>query len=178
ALFVAGAFAQLTINTPANVVECQPTLLSWSGGTGDILPGGSPTSASLENLGQQNSTSVTWICNIASGTSIGLTLVDSTGLTAQTAPFTVNPGSSTSCTNSTSLSAGPTGQTTSPATTAGSGTTTTPLATPAATNSATKASTTTSASASASASSGAAYANVVRVGAAGVAGAAVAALLF
>ncbi|OJA12420.1 hypothetical protein AZE42_03389 [Rhizopogon vesiculosus] len=186
-LFVAGALAQLTINTPANVVECQPTLLSWSGGTAPyflvgnfltrfILPGGSPTSASLENLGQQNSTSVTWICNIASGTSLGLTLVDSTGLTAQTAPFTVNPGSSTSCTNSTSLSAGPTGQTTAQATSVGSGATSTHPATIAATTSGTKTSTTTSASASAS--SGAAYANVVRVGAAGVAGAAVAALLF
>ncbi|KIK35310.1 hypothetical protein CY34DRAFT_812254 [Suillus luteus UH-Slu-Lm8-n1] len=44
ALFVAGTLAQFTINTPccrglllsrnsANVVECQPTLLAWSGGT-------------------------------------------------------------------------------------------------------------------------------------------------
>ncbi|KAG1842017.1 hypothetical protein DFJ58DRAFT_807074 [Suillus subalutaceus] len=105
-LFVAGTLAQFTINTPANVVECQPTLLAWSGGTApyylSILPGASPNGVALENLGQQNSTSVTWICNIASGTSLGLTLRDSTGLTAQSAPFTVNPGSSTSCTNTTS----------------------------------------------------------------------------
>ncbi|KAG2147561.1 hypothetical protein DEU56DRAFT_784643 [Suillus clintonianus] len=96
ALFIAGALAQFTINTPANVVECQPTLLAWSGGTApyflSILPGATPNGVALENLGQQNSTSVTWVCNIASGTSIGLTLRDSTGLTAQSAPFTVNPG--------------------------------------------------------------------------------------
>ncbi|KAG1821719.1 uncharacterized protein BJ212DRAFT_1264797 [Suillus subaureus] len=100
-LFVAGTLAQFTINTPANVVECQPTLLAWSGGTGEffehavfrpILPGASPDGTALENLGQQNGTSVTWVCNIASGTSIGLTLRDSTGATAQSAPFTVNPG--------------------------------------------------------------------------------------
>ncbi|KAG2036941.1 hypothetical protein BDR03DRAFT_865152 [Suillus americanus] len=103
-LFVAGTLAQFTINTPANVVECQPTLLTWTGGTGElfehpvlrpyfsILPGASPNGVALEDLGQQNSTSVTWVCNIASGTSLGLTLRDSTGLTAQSAPFTVNPG--------------------------------------------------------------------------------------
>ncbi|KAG1747242.1 uncharacterized protein EDB91DRAFT_1117147 [Suillus paluster] len=94
--FIAGALAQFTINTPSNVVECEPTLISWSGGTApyflSILPGATPNGAALENLGQQNSTSVTWTCNIATGTSLGLTLRDSAGLVAQTAPFTVNPG--------------------------------------------------------------------------------------
>ncbi|KAG1835041.1 hypothetical protein EV424DRAFT_341793 [Suillus variegatus] len=139
ALFVAGTLAQFTINTPANVVECQPTLLQWSGGTApyfllsftqSILPGATPNGAAVENLGQQNSTSVTWVCNIQSGTSLGLTLRDSTGLTAQSAPFTVNPGSSTTCTNTTSLSSGPTVATsaaaptgTTPTTTTGTGTT-------------------------------------------------------
>ncbi|KAG2074261.1 hypothetical protein BDR04DRAFT_1008721 [Suillus decipiens] len=104
ALFVAGSLAQFTINTPSNVVECQPTLLTWSGGVGElfehalfqvitsVLPGATPNGVALENLGQQNGTSVTWICNIASGQSIGLTLRDSSGSIAQTAPFTVNPG--------------------------------------------------------------------------------------
>ncbi|KAG2066652.1 hypothetical protein BDR04DRAFT_1106311 [Suillus decipiens] len=110
ALFVAGALAQFTINTPVNVVECQPTLLTWSGGISPYyltvvhLPGATPNGVALENLGQQNGTSVTWICNIASGQSIGLTLRDSSGSIAQTAPFTVNPGSSTSCTDNTSVS--------------------------------------------------------------------------
>ncbi|KAI6025720.1 hypothetical protein F5J12DRAFT_809975 [Pisolithus orientalis] len=108
ALFVAAALAQstLTINTPANVVECEPTLITWSGGTPpyflSILPGATPNGAALENLGQQNSTSVTWVANIAAGTSIGLTLRDNTGQVAQSAPFTINSGSSTSCLNTTS----------------------------------------------------------------------------
>ncbi|KAG2110848.1 uncharacterized protein F5147DRAFT_687509 [Suillus discolor] len=179
ALFVAGTLAQFTINTPANVVECQPTLLQWSGGTApyylSILPGATPNGAAVENLGQQNSTSVTWVCNIQSGTSLGLTLRDSTGLTAQSAPFTVNPGSSTTCTNTTSLSSGPTVATsaaaptgTTPTTSGVSGTGTTAHTTSA-----------TTAAGSASTSSSAASANVIRVGAAGIAGAAaVVALLF
>ncbi|KAI6165809.1 hypothetical protein EDD17DRAFT_1553388 [Pisolithus thermaeus] len=107
-LFVAGALAQstFTINTPSNVVECEPTLITWTGGTPpyylSILPGADPTGTAIESLGQQNSTSVTWVCNIASGTSLGLTLRDNTGATVQSAPFTVNPGSSTSCLNTTS----------------------------------------------------------------------------
>lgn len=180
ALFVASTLAQFTINTPANVVECQPTLLQWSGGTApyflSILPGATPNGAAVENLGQQNSTSVTWVCNIQSGTSLGLTLRDSTGLTAQSAPFTVNPGSSTTCTNTTSLSSGPT-----VATSAAAPTGTTPTTSGAVSGTGTTAHTTsaTTAAGSASTSSSAASANVVRVGAAGIAGAAaVAALLF
>ncbi|KAG1905483.1 uncharacterized protein F5891DRAFT_1009550 [Suillus fuscotomentosus] len=176
ALFVAGTLAQFTINTPANVVECQPTLLQWSGGTApyflSILPGATPNGAAVENLGQQNSTSVTWVCNIQSGTSLGLTLRDSTGLTAQSAPFTVNPGSSTTCTNTTSLSSGPT-----VASSAAAPTGTTPATSGTGTTAHTTSATT--AAGSASTSSSAASANVVRVGAAGIAGAAaVAALLF
>ncbi|KIJ14338.1 hypothetical protein PAXINDRAFT_12987 [Paxillus involutus ATCC 200175] len=194
ALFVAGALAQFTINTPANVVECQPTLISWSGGVSPfflvceticvllsapdvyaaplciILPGGSPTAAALENLGQQNGTSVTWTCNIQAGVSLGLTLRDSTGATAQSAPFTVNPGSSITCLNTTSIVPGPTAATTPAAASS---------ATVPAGSTTAKATTTasTSTSASASPSKGAASSTVARVGAAGVVGAAVAALL-
>ncbi|KIK82605.1 hypothetical protein PAXRUDRAFT_832173 [Paxillus rubicundulus Ve08.2h10] len=171
ALFVAGALAQFTINTPANVVECQPTLISWSGGAPpyylSILPGGSPTAAALEDLGQQNSTSVTWICNIQAGVSLGLTLRDSTGLTAQSAPFTVNPGSSIACLNTTSLAPGPTAATSPAASSA---------TVPAGATTA-KATASTSTSPSASPSTGAASSNVALGGFAGVIGAAVAALL-
>lgn len=58
-----------------------------------ILPGANPSGQAIENLGMQNGTSYTWLCNLPSGSSIGLTLVDSTGVTGQTAAFTVNPGS-------------------------------------------------------------------------------------
>ncbi|KIJ62814.1 hypothetical protein HYDPIDRAFT_176263 [Hydnomerulius pinastri MD-312] len=173
ALFVAGALAQLTINTPGNVVECQPTLLSWSGGTGDILPGSTPTAAALENLGQQNSTSVTWTCNIAAGVSIGLTLRDSTGTVAQSAPFTINPGSSITCLNTTSLAPGP--SVSAPGSSASAPSTSTPAGASPTTAKPTSA---TGTSPSTAPSTGAASSNAARVGAAGVVGAAVAALLF
>ncbi|KAG6332447.1 hypothetical protein ID866_6639 [Astraeus odoratus] len=184
ALFVAGALAQqLTINTPSNVVECEPTLLSWTGGTApyylalfihtrnSILPGATPNGAAIENLGQQNSTSVTWVCNIASGTSIGLTLRDSTGLTAQSAAFTVNSGSSTSCLNTTSIAAGPTVSSGSGTTAAATGTSTSPGSS----NTATSSASGSTASSSSQASSGA-IPNGANFGAAGAIGAVVAAL--
>jgi hypothetical protein len=173
ALFVAGALAQLTINTPANVVECQPILLSWSGGVSpyflSILPGGSPTAAALEDLGEMNTTSVTWTCNIQAGVSLGLTLRDSSGTVAQSAPFTVNPGSSTTCLNTTSIVPGPTAATTPAAASAGSGTT--------ATGTTTKATTTGASSTASATTTGAALSNAASLGAAGVFGAAVVALL-
>ncbi|KAF7986487.1 hypothetical protein HWV62_31291 [Athelia sp. TMB] len=90
----AAAQSTLTIATPANVVECEPTLLSWSGGTrkSPILPGNQPSAAALESLGTQTGTSYTWSTNLAAGTSIGLTLRDSTGATASSAPVTIQPG--------------------------------------------------------------------------------------
>ncbi|KAG2367841.1 hypothetical protein BDR07DRAFT_1372543 [Suillus spraguei] len=201
ALFVAGSLAQFTINTPSNVVECQPTLLTWSGGLApyylSVLPGAAPNGNALENLGEQNSTSLTWVCNIASGTSIGLTLRDSSGLIAQTAPFNVNAGcsnfgvASTSCTNTTSVSPGPTSLTSAAApsstsatsgistpipATSGTPATTGTTTTPGSTHTSSAGSGTTGASSSTSSS--AASANVIRVGAAGIAGVAVAALFF
>ncbi|KAI6108891.1 hypothetical protein EDD16DRAFT_1711696 [Pisolithus croceorrhizus] len=193
-LFVAGALAQssFTINTPSNVVECQPTLITWTGGSPPyylvrrailFLGRGStmrvpsrlrdPTGTAIESLGQQNSTSVTWVCNIASGTSLGLTLRDNTGATVQSAPFTVNPGSSTSCLNTTSIAAGPTA-----ASSAGSGST--PAATsPSSSSQGSSASGTSAAASSTSTSSstGAAMANAANLGVAGIIGAAAVALL-
>ncbi|THH20759.1 hypothetical protein EW146_g675 [Bondarzewia mesenterica] len=63
-----------------------------------VLPGGDPTGAAILDFGQQSGTSITWPqVNQTAGTSLGLTLRDSNGLTAQSAPFTVNSGSDTSC---------------------------------------------------------------------------------
>jgi hypothetical protein len=79
-----------------------------------ILPGGQPNAAPLLDLGEQTGTSTTWIVNIGAGTppfpfpffsskshidrkttgtSLGLTLRDTNGLVAQSAPFTVLAGS-------------------------------------------------------------------------------------
>ncbi|TFY76454.1 hypothetical protein EWM64_g7559 [Hericium alpestre] len=95
----AGAYAQsLTINTP-------------------VLPGADPSGAALEDFGQQNTSPFTWDhVNFPQGTSLGLTLRDSQGNTAQSAPFTINPGSDTSClTASSSGASSGTASATSPA---------------------------------------------------------------
>ncbi|KLO17210.1 hypothetical protein SCHPADRAFT_994525 [Schizopora paradoxa] len=135
------ANAQFMIITPSNVVECEPTLLSWSGGVAPyflvIVDGNNPTTT-LENLGQVNGTSLSFIVNFASGTSLGLNLKDSTGAVAQSGAFPVQAGTSTACVGqgvSTSAPAGGSttagstasttagGSTTSGATSAGSSTT-------------------------------------------------------
>jgi hypothetical protein len=37
ALATGSAWAQLMIQTPASLIECQPALLSWSGGSGESI---------------------------------------------------------------------------------------------------------------------------------------------
>jgi hypothetical protein len=61
------------------------------------LPGANPTGAAVVDFGEQSGTSLTWKVNVDQGTSLGFTLRDSSGTTAQTAPFTVNPGADRSC---------------------------------------------------------------------------------
>ncbi|MER6384092.1 Ser-Thr-rich GPI-anchored membrane family protein [Streptomyces sp. NPDC001118] len=97
----APAVESFTINTPTNVVVCQPVLITWSGGEAPysltILPGSQPGAAPLRDLGQQDGTSYTWTADLPAGTSVGLTLKDSTGQVAQSAPFTINDGPDHSC---------------------------------------------------------------------------------
>ncbi|KIM62694.1 hypothetical protein SCLCIDRAFT_1214791 [Scleroderma citrinum Foug A] len=96
-LFVAGALAQFNFSTPIYVVQCEPTLLIWSGGTGpyflSILPGANVLGAALENLGQYNGQSMTWTCDFPSGSYLALGVRDSIGEVALSGSFTVNPGS-------------------------------------------------------------------------------------
>jgi len=201
ALFVSGALAQFTINTPTNVVVCQPILLTWSGGTPpyflSVLPGSQPNAAALVDLGQQSGTSFTWTVNIAAGTSIGLNLRDSSGLVAQSAPFTINSGTDSSCVGKTpstsagsattaagassgapaSASAPATG--TTPATIATPPIATTPLATTkaAATTTAPPAGSSTAHATTSTSSSNTAPTHAAQMGVAGFVGAAVMALL-
>ncbi|KAJ3839282.1 hypothetical protein F5878DRAFT_131579 [Lentinula raphanica] len=125
---VSGALAQdFTINTPGSLTECEPVLLSWTGGKGAVYPSGSPTT-NLETLTTTNSTSFTWEVNVASGQSIGFSVLDSTGEQKQTAAVPIQAGSTTDCLNqSLSGSAGPTSSSSGSgsATSTGSGTTTT-----------------------------------------------------
>ncbi|THH10312.1 hypothetical protein EW145_g1417 [Phellinidium pouzarii] len=99
----AQASASLTINTPPSIVQCEPVLLQWSDGTPpyfpSILPGGQ-TSGTLESLPTTSSTSYTWDCNIAAGTSITLALRDSTGAQVYSDAVTIAGSSDSSCVGS------------------------------------------------------------------------------
>ncbi|KAH7889352.1 hypothetical protein F5I97DRAFT_515248 [Phlebopus sp. FC_14] len=120
ACFIAAVTAQgvFVINTPSNVVQCEPVLITWSGGTSpynleyvllnvlfnivlspscSVVPGDDPTGPPIECLGEQTGQSYTWVVNLAAGTSASLTLKDSEGALAQSAPFIVQPSTSTSC---------------------------------------------------------------------------------
>jgi hypothetical protein len=165
-----------TINTPSNVVVCQPILLSWTGGTPPyfltIHDGNNPTGPAIQDLGSQDSTSFTWTVNIAAGTSIGLAVRDSTGQSVQSASFPINSGSSTDCIDN-------------PPTTTASGTDTaaTSAATPPATTrpttaaaSSTKPATSSTGASSAQTSNAASY-PMAPFGAGGIIGAALIALL-
>ncbi|TBU26217.1 hypothetical protein BD311DRAFT_779796 [Dichomitus squalens] len=104
ALLVAGVSAQFQINTPN-----PPT---------HITPGGQPGAAALQQYPGLTGTSFTWPTNITSGTSIGFTLTDSTGATAQSAPVTINPGPDSSCLNGGSASSSASGATSGASTSA------------------------------------------------------------
>jgi len=175
--------ASITINTPANVVVCQPILLTWSGGTApyflSILPGSQPSAPALVDFGRQNGTSLTWKVNVAVGTSIGLTLRDSNGLVAQSAPFTVNNGTDTTCVGqAVSTSAGTAVATnTAPAPAPGSTTPPTSAAPPSGGTTSTARPAGTPSGAAASPSGAASPNKIPQMGLAGVVGAAVLALL-
>ncbi|KAJ7598758.1 hypothetical protein C8J56DRAFT_1039636 [Mycena floridula] len=92
ALANTSALAQLTIHTPATVVQCQPVLLSWTGRQGN-----NPTGAPLEDLGVQTGHTFTWTVDIPAGTSVGFEIRDSTGVIENSAPVIVQPSSDSSC---------------------------------------------------------------------------------
>ncbi|KAJ8084722.1 hypothetical protein PM082_003498 [Marasmius tenuissimus] len=99
ALF-AVAEAVVTINTPNNLVQCQPTLITWSGGPGPFTlsyDGNNPTGPALETFPGLQGTSFTWDVDIPAGRSVGFLLRDSTGATSQTAAVTIQKGSEFRC---------------------------------------------------------------------------------
>ncbi|KAF8699078.1 Endonuclease/Exonuclease/phosphatase family, partial [Rhizoctonia solani] len=126
---LAAVYAQsLQINTPAAAVQCQPAQITWTapeGGAfirqvGSIIPGGQPSAAPLQDFGRQTGNSLTWVVNIAAGTSVTFQIRDSTGAVAYSAPITIQQSSDSSClgqqpsTSAGSATAAPT--TSSPAT--------------------------------------------------------------
>ncbi|KAL1740221.1 hypothetical protein HDZ31DRAFT_47919 [Schizophyllum fasciatum] len=94
-LVAAAAVQAFTINTPASVTQCQPTLISWDASDSQapyylsILPGDNPSGSPLKQFNIESGSSYSWSTDIQGGTSIGLTLKDSTGKTVQSAPVTI-----------------------------------------------------------------------------------------
>jgi len=93
--------AQMTINTPANVIECQPVQLTWVGGTPpyylSLVPGNQPFAPQLRRFPSQSGTSYTWIADLPANTDFNLMLRDSTGAEAYSALVTEQAGGDTSC---------------------------------------------------------------------------------
>ncbi|KIR36130.1 hypothetical protein I352_01076 [Cryptococcus deuterogattii MMRL2647] len=102
---LATAWAEdLTVNSPASVVVCQPVALSWSGGTAPyivaVIPGGQPSAAALETISDNESgNQVTWKVDIDAGTSITFKITDASGSIQYSSPVTIQDGDS-SCVNS------------------------------------------------------------------------------
>ncbi|EIW83775.1 hypothetical protein CONPUDRAFT_80364 [Coniophora puteana RWD-64-598 SS2] len=82
----------LVINTPANVVQCEPVLITWDGGVGPynltLNKNGVPDSP-VEAFYGLTGNAYTWTVNVKEGTVLGFSLKDSSSDLAQTAPFTI-----------------------------------------------------------------------------------------
>ncbi|KAJ3744311.1 hypothetical protein DFH05DRAFT_1460426 [Lentinula detonsa] len=146
----------LTVNTPSSLITCEPTLLSWSGGTApyylSILPGGETSSSALKTFDSTNATEYTWTVDIAADTEVTVQLKDSTGTIAYSDEIDISAGSDTSCVTtsvSASATAGSTSTDSSASTTSGDTVTST-------SSSSDSTSSTTSAASSSSSSSNAA----------------------
>ncbi|ODO03326.1 hypothetical protein L198_02171 [Cryptococcus wingfieldii CBS 7118] len=98
---VTGVATALTINSPASLIECQPTSLSWSDGTSPyylaIIHGGEVSSSAYESFDAVDSSPYTWTVNLASGTNVTIRVTDSDGTIAYSSPVVIQSGSSSSC---------------------------------------------------------------------------------
>jgi len=115
----------LTINTPTNVVQCQPILLSWSDGQApyflSLIPPGQVSATAIKTFPTQEGTTLTWTVDLQANTNFNIALKDSTGQTAYSDIVTVQASSDNSCltSGSSNISSPPnTGGGTSPTSTA------------------------------------------------------------
>lgn len=163
---ISAAYAQspLTIISPAAVVQCQPVLLSWSGGSApyyvSIIPGGQPSAAALQSFPTQSGNSLTWVANLSSGQDITFKIVDSTGDTNYSSQVPIQAGSTTNC--AASVSGGGAASSSGPASSAAAAATTSraPLSSSSMTTSTRASSASSSAPASSSSSSAASTTSV------------------
>ncbi|KAL0061932.1 hypothetical protein AAF712_011216 [Marasmius tenuissimus] len=109
ALLFSGAYAlpqgpapeAVTINTPTNLVTCEPTILNWSGGTPpyflSMQDGNNFNGPAIKRFDQQSTTSFTWTVSVPAGKSVAFLLRDSAGHTSITAPVSVEKGAQDTC---------------------------------------------------------------------------------
>ncbi|KAK1924167.1 hypothetical protein DB88DRAFT_489318 [Papiliotrema laurentii] len=100
---------ELKVNSPASLIQCQPALLSWEGGSAPYylaaIPGGQPSAAALKDFGTLNNNSLTWTVDVPAGTSVTIKVTDSTGAVNYNSAVTIQAGSD-SCLNGASASSG------------------------------------------------------------------------
>lgn len=107
------ALAQLTVNTPLNVIECVPVIITWTGGVApyilSIKPGDAPNGpTNLVTFPPLYGNSVTWLANILTeATDFGLSMIDGAGTLAQSGRFTIQAApSGVNCTTATTSFSG------------------------------------------------------------------------
>ncbi|KAF8639414.1 hypothetical protein AX17_001505 [Amanita inopinata Kibby_2008] len=93
----------LMVNTPASLVQCQPTKITWADGEPpyylSILPGGQVAAAPLKMFGPQTGNSYTWVADMPPNQPITIALKDSTGDSAYTDQVLIQPSNDQSCMN-------------------------------------------------------------------------------
>ncbi|EIM90919.1 uncharacterized protein STEHIDRAFT_118131 [Stereum hirsutum FP-91666 SS1] len=97
--------ADLLVNTPTSVVQCEPAQFTWQDGTPPyfltLIPAGQPSASPLKDFGTQTGTSYTWKADLAANTNFDIALKDSTGATVYSSQVTIQTSSDSSCVNST-----------------------------------------------------------------------------
>jgi len=101
AALVAAVSAQLRIETPTSLIECQPAKLMWTGGTAPyypaVIPGGQPAAAALKTFPQTSDTTITWTVDLAAGQEVTLRITDAQGNINYAQQVPIQAGSSKTC---------------------------------------------------------------------------------
>lgn len=107
ALFIIACHCNLTVDTRTDVIECEPLLIFWSGGTGSTFLSSNyvedaiaHTGVESRDFGQQTSPFSWNAVDIPAGSSLTIIFSDETGAQAQAGPLMVESGSDNSCLDS------------------------------------------------------------------------------
>jgi hypothetical protein len=93
----------LTVNTPVNVVQCQPIQFTWTSGTPpyflSLIPGGQTAAPPIKQFPPQQGTSFTWLADLQANTIFNIVLKDNTGTQVFSDIVTITAGGDSSCLN-------------------------------------------------------------------------------